>query len=153
MIPGNSTYSGRVNGYTRPGNYTNGISSEYRNGESLSLTAPEVNHWTELLTQDLSNEDASTARWNSVLSDYDLQQIELYWERLLPTVNYLGTEQVARIYRALCVAYRAHRGQMRKSGDPFIIHPVEVALLLSKLKMDGETIIAGECSVTFCCCV
>ena len=51
--------------------------------------------------------------------------------------------QVAKIYNALRVAYRAHRGQMRKSGDPFIIHPVEVALLLSGLKMDGETVMAG----------
>ena len=32
---------------------------------------------------------------------------------------------------------------MRKSGDPFITHPVEVALLLSGVKMDGEAVIAG----------
>lgn len=85
----------------------------------------------------------STALDQSVFTEYDLQQIELYWERLLPSVNYLGTEKVAKIYQALCVAYRAHRGQMRKSGDPFIIHPVEVALLLANLKMDAPTVIAG----------
>ena len=39
-----------------------------------------------------------------------------------PTVNYLGTSHVAQIFKALQVAYRAHRGQMRKSGEPFIIH-------------------------------
>ncbi|EEC50040.1 predicted protein, partial [Phaeodactylum tricornutum CCAP 1055/1] len=61
----------------------------------------------------------------------------------MPTVSYLGTDAVAKIYQALCVAYRAHRGQMRKSGEPFIVHPVEVSLLLSGLKMDAETVMSG----------
>jgi GTP pyrophosphokinase len=85
----------------------------------------------------------STTNWDSVLSDYDLEQIEQYWRRLMPTVSYLGTEKVAKIYQSLCVAYRAHRGQARKSGEPFIIHPVEVGLLLAGLKMDAETVMAG----------
>jgi hypothetical protein len=58
----------------------------------------------------------------STLTQTDLDQIEQYWNRLMPTVNYLGTVQVAQIYKALQVAYQAHRGQMRKSGEPFIIH-------------------------------
>lgn len=73
----------------------------------------------------------------------DLLNIESYWDQILPTVNYLGTATVSCIYQALCVAYHAHKGQMRKSGEPFIIHPVEVAILLSNLKMDGETVMAG----------
>jgi (p)ppGpp synthase/HD superfamily hydrolase len=78
-----------------------------------------------------------------VLSHDDLQEIESYWDRLMPMVSYLGTAQVAKVYEALCVAFRAHIDQRRKSGEPFIIHPVEVALLLSGLKMDGETVMAG----------
>jgi GTP pyrophosphokinase len=58
-------------------------------------------------------------------------------------VSYLGTEKVVKVYDALRVAYRAHRGQARKSGEPFIIHPVEVSLLLAGLKMDGDTVMAG----------
>lgn len=109
-----------------------------------SPLSPEVTHWTSIMSQGwLDDNGSSDTKWDAVLSDYDLQQIETYWERLLPAVNYLGTETVAKIYQALCVAYRAHRGQMRKSGDPFIIHPLEVALLLSNLKMDGETVMAG----------
>jgi hypothetical protein len=57
-----------------------------------------------------------------VLSKEELDQLEKYWDRLLPTVSYLGTVQVATIYKALRVAYLAHRGQMRKSGEPFIVH-------------------------------
>jgi hypothetical protein len=107
-----------------------------------TVTAPEVTHWTEIMSQGWTGDSpgVNTTAWDTVLSDLDLQQIEQYWDRLMPTVSYLGTDQVAKVYQALCVAYRAHRGQMRKSGEPFIVHPVEVALLLSGLKMDGETV-------------
>jgi GTP pyrophosphokinase len=77
------------------------------------------------------------------LSSYDYDQIERYWDQLLPTVSYLGSAKTAKVKQALRVAYRAHRSQMRKSGEPFIIHPVEVALLLSGMKMDAETVMAG----------
>ena len=77
------------------------------------------------------------------LSEEDEAQVELYWTRLLPVVSYLGTEQVSKVFHALQVAYRAHRGQLRKSGEPFVVHPVEVALLLTELKMDAETVMAG----------
>ncbi|CAI5944494.1 unnamed protein product, partial [Closterium sp. NIES-65] len=47
---------------------------------------------------------------------------------------------------ACCVcgqlAYRAHDGQKRKSGEPYIIHPVEVARILGQLEMDWETEVA-----------
>jgi len=61
----------------------------------------------------------------------------------MPTVSYLGSQSSCNIKRALVVAYCAHRSQVRKSGEPFIIHPVEVGLLLSGLKMDEETVLAG----------
>jgi len=112
-----------------------------------SPTAPEVNKWTNIMSKNfLMDDDHNVEKIYQDLKDmseYDIQQVDVYWDRLLPTVSYLGTENVCKIYRALRVAYRAHRGQMRKSGDPYIIHPVEVALLLSGLKMDSETIMAG----------
>lgn len=77
------------------------------------------------------------------LSSLDYDNIERYWDKLLPTVSYLGTSNAAKVKQALRVAYRAHRSQMRKSGEPFIIHPVEVALLLSGMQMDAETVMAG----------
>ena len=106
---------------------------------------PQVAHWTEIMSHGFSVVDApnSTAFLDVVLNDYDIQQIESYWDQLMPMVSYLGTDLAGKVYQALCVAYRAHRGQMRKSGEPFIIHPVEVSLLLAGLKMDGETVISG----------
>jgi len=40
-------------------------------------------------------------------------------------------------------ATAAHEGQRRKSGEPFVVHPIEVACILAELKMDSDTIIAG----------
>ena len=77
------------------------------------------------------------------LSSYDYDMIEGYWDTLLPLVSFLGSANAEKVKQALTVAYRAHRGQMRKSGEPFIIHPVEVAVLLSGMKMDVETVMAG----------
>jgi GTP pyrophosphokinase len=111
-------------------------------------TAPEVNQWTTIMSREylLKESETDLAQFYQDLRDmsnYDAMQVEGYWSRLMPTVSYLGTERVARVYNALLVAYRAHRGQLRKSGEPFIVHPLEVALLLSGLKMDAETVMAG----------
>ncbi len=59
----------------------------------------------------------------------------------------LKKEQVnvkeSRIQRAFEFAKRAHEGQFRMSGVPYICHPVETARILAELKMDEESIIAG----------
>jgi len=90
------------------------------------LATSSVTHWSSIMRQESwldAGENATTALLlDSVLSDADLAMIEDFWDQIMPTVSYLGTEVVAKIYKALCVAYRAHRGQMRKSGEPFIIH-------------------------------
>jgi GTP pyrophosphokinase len=115
----------------------------------IAKTAPEINHWTDIMMKGMffkkNKEETVDQIYKDLrdMSSYDCEQVDVYWDRIMPTVSYLGTHQVAKIYDALRVAYRAHRGQMRKSGEPFIIHPVEVALLLSGLKMDGETVKAG----------
>eukprot|EP00557_Chaetoceros_sp_GSL56_P002190 CAMPEP_0176500764 /NCGR_PEP_ID=MMETSP0200_2-20121128/13769_1 /TAXON_ID=947934 /ORGANISM="Chaetoceros sp., Strain GSL56" /LENGTH=1203 /DNA_ID=CAMNT_0017899541 /DNA_START=518 /DNA_END=4125 /DNA_ORIENTATION=+ len=77
------------------------------------------------------------------LTPHDLTQIDSYWDELLPRISYLGTEKVSKIQKALRIAYTAHRNQKRKSGEPFIIHPVQVAILLAGLNMDAETVMAG----------
>jgi hypothetical protein len=101
-----------------------------------------VTHWSDIMRQDswpqqhvaaesissttaevTSSTTTSTLRIDdTALCKAELDQIEEYWDRLMPTVSYLGTVQVAKIYKALRVAYVAHRGQMRKSGEPFIVH-------------------------------
>jgi len=129
----------------------NGESQPYfaRPDDSTPGVAPEVNDWTSIMMQGmfLNKEQKETVdqiyKDLRDMSPYDCEQVDRYWRKLRPMISYLGTEQVAKIYDALRVAYRAHRGQMRKSGEPFIIHPVEVAMLLAGLKMDGPTVKAG----------
>src|SRR5918997_4187934 len=50
---------------------------------------------------------------------------------------------LAVIERAYAVAEKAHRGQMRKSGDPYITHPVAVATILAELGMTTATLAAA----------
>jgi guanosine-3',5'-bis(diphosphate) 3'-pyrophosphohydrolase len=47
------------------------------------------------------------------------------------------------VARAFLLAYHAHHGCNRKSGEPYIVHPIEVATILSRMHLDGETIAAG----------
>lgn len=64
-------------------------------------------------------------------------------ERLLEKASYLTDKDLSEISRAFDFAEKAHEGQFRRSGEPYIIHPVEVAIILTELKMDRETLIAG----------
>ena len=47
------------------------------------------------------------------------------------------------LYEAYNRAFRCHEGQVRKSGEPYIIHPLSVAITLAELGMDDRTIAAG----------
>uniref|UniRef100_A0A7S3KZY2 Putative GTP diphosphokinase RSH1, chloroplastic n=1 Tax=Amphora coffeiformis TaxID=265554 RepID=A0A7S3KZY2_9STRA len=131
------------NNHAETAGQSNGIIEQLDEAEA---SPPEVLHWTEMMSSQGLVEYGSTNSTiavDSILSDEDLEQIESYWDELLPKVSYLGTEMASKVYQALCVAYRAHRGQARKSGEPFIIHPVQVGLLLADLRMDAETVMAG----------
>uniref|UniRef100_A0A7C9CWL5 Putative GTP diphosphokinase RSH1, chloroplastic n=1 Tax=Opuntia streptacantha TaxID=393608 RepID=A0A7C9CWL5_OPUST len=65
------------------------------------------------------------------------------WEDLRPTIAYLPPGQLELVQKALKLAFDAHYGQKRRSGEPFIIHPVEVARILGELELDWESIAAG----------
>ena len=47
------------------------------------------------------------------------------------------------VVKAFEIATRLHSGQLRKSGEPYIIHPIAVSFILANFGMDTETIIAG----------
>lgn len=57
--------------------------------------------------------------------------------------KYLPEEQVADIARAYEIGAHAHEGQKRKSGEPYITHPVAVAGILARMHMDRATLIAA----------
>ncbi|REL31203.1 bifunctional GTP diphosphokinase/guanosine-3',5'-bis pyrophosphate 3'-pyrophosphohydrolase [Thalassotalea euphylliae] len=57
--------------------------------------------------------------------------------------SYLSKVQLDLLKQAYVVAHDAHDGQMRSSGDPYITHPVAVALNLAKMHLDHETLMAA----------
>ena len=57
--------------------------------------------------------------------------------------GYLPPEDVERVQAAYDFAYQAHEGQRRRSGQPYITHPVAVADLLADLRLDAQTLIAA----------
>lgn len=66
-----------------------------------------------------------------------------YMNDLRPKLDYLDPRSRGRVLSALEVANVAHDGQLRKSGEPFIIHPIAVAAILAEMHMDRDCIIAG----------
>ena len=59
------------------------------------------------------------------------------------TKKYLSPEDVAFVQKALVYAVDCHNGQFRQSGEPYIIHPIQVAGILAKLKLDAVTVACG----------
>ncbi|HET9818460.1 MAG TPA: bifunctional (p)ppGpp synthetase/guanosine-3',5'-bis(diphosphate) 3'-pyrophosphohydrolase, partial [Rhodanobacteraceae bacterium] len=57
--------------------------------------------------------------------------------------TYLPPEQIERVRGAYAVSAHAHASQRRKSGEPYITHPLAVAAILAGLRLDAETIIAA----------
>ena len=66
------------------------------------------------------------------------------FEALLELASgYLNEDELALLKRAFAFASEAHGDQKRKSGEPFVIHPVEVAIILADLRMDVEVLCAA----------
>lgn len=59
------------------------------------------------------------------------------------TATYLSETDVAFVEKAMNYAVAAHTGQFRKSGEPYIIHPIQVAAILAKLHLDAVTVACG----------
>ena len=74
----------------------------------------------------------------------DFTEPEVLFQKLISMVKkYHPSDDVHLIEKAYKIAYKAHDGQKRKSGEPYIIHPVCVCIILAELELDKETIVAG----------
>ena len=74
----------------------------------------------------------------------EFQSPETLYQDLISHVRkYHPSDDISMIQKAYDTAYEAHKDQVRKSGEPYIIHPLCVAIILAGLELDKETIVAG----------
>ena len=74
----------------------------------------------------------------------DFTDPEVLYKELISSIRkYHPSADTSMIEKAYKIAYEAHKDQKRKSGEPYIIHPLCVAIILADLEMDKETIVAG----------
>ena len=64
-------------------------------------------------------------------------------DSLTSKLGYLGDAQIARVEDAFELAEAAHEGMRRKSGEPYITHPVAVTALLAEMRLDADALCAG----------
>ena len=67
----------------------------------------------------------------------------LYEDLIASVKRYHPSTDISLIEKAYKIADAAHKGQVRKSGEAYIIHPLCVAIILAELELDKETIVAG----------
>ena len=88
--------------------------------------------------EEIKRADASV----KTMEDFTSPDI-LYQELINGVRKYHPSDNISMIEKAYKIAYEAHKDQMRKSGEPYIIHPLCVAIILADLELDKETIVAG----------
>ena len=80
----------------------------------------------------------------AVKSMHDFTSPEVLYQELIKSVKkYHPSTDISMIEKAYKVASEAHKDQKRKSGEPYIIHPLCVAIILADLELDKETIVGG----------
>lgn len=103
---------------------------EKRETSEATLKAEEI--------EKIKQADASV----KTMDDFTSPDI-LYKELIASVRKYHPSTDISMIEKAFNIANNAHKGQLRKSGEPYIIHPLCVAIILADLELDKETIVAG----------
>ena len=81
---------------------------------------------------------------HAVKAPEDYQDPKMLYEALIKRIRkYHPSTDISMVEKAFNIAYHAHEGQFRKSGEAYIIHPLWVGIILADLELDKETIVAG----------
>ena len=98
---------------------------------------------SEALTED-HTKGLAVVDGHAVKSQEDYEDPNRLYDMLIARIRkYHPSTDVSMIEKAYKLAVKAHGDQRRKSGEPYIIHPLWVAIILADLEMDKETIAAG----------
>ena len=95
-----------------------------------------------VLEQDKNIKTKEVERPVDTPADFTSPEV-LYQDLITEIKKYHPSSDLSDIEKAYKVAYKAHEGQKRKSGEPYIIHPLCVAIILAELELDKESIIEG----------
>ena len=96
------------------------------------------------LEYQLLNKNLEIVDGHAVKNPEDYQDPEKLYQALIARVTkYHPSADISLIEKAYKIASEAHKEQFRKSGEPYIIHPLWVGIILADLEMDKETIAAG----------
>lgn len=94
--------------------------------------------------QKVDREQEVTRDDENVKTMQDFTNPETLYDELIASVRkYHPSADISLIEKAYQISREAHEGQLRKSGEPYIIHPLCVAIILADLELDKETIVAG----------
>lgn len=98
----------------------------------------------EKITIDGTNHEKTKRVERDVDQPADFTSPEVLFKKLIDDIKrYHPSTDLSDIEKAYGIAKNAHEGQLRKSGEPYIIHPLCVAIILAELELDKESIIAG----------
>ncbi len=121
--------------------------------EQITVTAPLGSTAPDLLKEvevspsapDVSDEHVAVVIDDGRIEDIaEFQSPEDLYEELIKRVRrYHPSDDISLIEKAYETARNFHKDQKRKSGEPYIIHPICVAIILADMEMDKETIVAG----------
>lgn len=90
------------------------------------------------------NKNLEMVDGHAVKAPEDYQDPEELYQALVARVRkYHPSADISLIEKAYRIGKEAHKDQLRKSGEPYIIHPLWVGIILADLEMDKETIVAG----------
>lgn len=86
--------------------------------------------------------DTGELETSTIPEDFTAPEV-LYGKLIKMIQKYHPSDDISMIEKAYRIADQAHEGQLRKSGEPYIIHPICVCIILAELELDKETIVAG----------
>ena len=92
----------------------------------------------------MAEEKKDIVQEEGIVEKHEFVEPAALYEELIRCVHkYHPSDDISMIEKAYRVAAEAHKEQFRKSGEPYIIHPLNVAIILAGLELDKETIVAG----------
>ena len=65
------------------------------------------------------------------------------FDDIIEKASYLGEKDILLLQKAYIYAAKAHKGQVRRSGEPYLSHPLEVTAMLADMRLDTPTLVAG----------